>query len=87
VPIYEYQCGKCGHIFERDHAVGEKKQYRCPECSCKNTKKIVSSVGVIFKGSGFYATDSRKNNGDTKRSGNDNKPEAKTETTSPVSEN
>ena len=60
MPIYEYQCKKCGHVFEREHAIGEQKKYRCPDCSCVNTQKLISKVGVIFKGTGFYATDNRK---------------------------
>jgi putative FmdB family regulatory protein len=63
VPNYEYQCKKCGHVFEREHAIGEKKSFRCPECSSSQTQKIISPVGVIFKGSGFYATDHRNGNG------------------------
>lgn len=62
MPIYEYQCKSCGFIFEREHAIGEKRHYRCPECSCLKTQKLVSQVGVIFKGTGFYVTDSRKSN-------------------------
>jgi len=60
VPIYEYQCKVCGHVFEREHGIGEKKKYRCPECSCAQTFKLVSQVGVVFKGTGFYVTDNRK---------------------------
>ena len=87
MPNYEYQCKKCGHVFERDHGIGEKKKYRCPECSSQSTKKIISSVGVIFKGTGFYSTDSRDAKGRVKPSGNGEKTDTKTETTSPVSEN
>jgi putative FmdB family regulatory protein len=61
VPIYEYQCKECGYIFEREHAIGEKVKYKCPQCSCSRTQKLVSQVGVIFKGTGFYRTDNRKN--------------------------
>ena len=60
MPIYEYQCKSCSHIFEREHGIGEKKKFRCPDCSSQNTKKIISQVGVVFKGSGFYKTDNRK---------------------------
>ena len=63
MPRYEYQCKACGHVFEREHAIGQKKQYRCPDCSSKRTQKIISQVGVVFKGSGFYITDNRKGNG------------------------
>lgn len=82
MPVYEYQCKKCGHVFDREHPIGEKKRYRCPECSCANTQKIISAVGVIFKGNGFYATDNRKssNGGSTPKT-------AKKDADKPVSEN
>lgn len=60
VPLYEYQCKACGHVFEREHPIGEAKKYKCPECASSRTQKIISQVGVIFKGSGFYVTDNRK---------------------------
>ena len=66
MPLYEYQCKECGHVFEREHGIGEKKKYKCPDCSSAKTQKIISQVGVIFKGSGFYATDNRKGNGSSK---------------------
>jgi putative FmdB family regulatory protein len=93
VPIYEYQCKSCGNIFEREHAIGEKKRYRCPECSCTQTQKLVSQVGVIFKGSGFYKTDHRKDSvgASTKTSGvkkeKKETAETKPEIPSPASEN
>ena len=91
MPNYEYQCKKCGHVFERDHAIGETKKYRCPDCSSQSTKKIISAVGVIFKGTGFYSTDIREAKGRVKTSGNGEKPDkksdTKTETPSPASEN
>ncbi len=86
VPVYEYQCRTCGHIFERDHAIGEKKHYRCPECSSGKTRKIISNVGVIFKGTGFYATDNRKSNGGGKSTVSD-ESKTKTEKKTPASEN
>ncbi len=63
MPVYEYQCKKCGNIFDREHAIGEKKKFKCPECSSIRTHKIISQVGVIFKGNGFYSTDNRSSNG------------------------
>ncbi|MCK4719554.1 zinc ribbon domain-containing protein [bacterium] len=71
MPVYEYQCKKCGHVFERIHGIGEHKKYRCPDCSSSSTQKIISQVGVIFKGSGFYATDNRKSS--SVKSGNGSK--------------
>jgi putative FmdB family regulatory protein len=91
VPIYEYQCKACGHMFEIEHAIGENKTYKCPECSCKETQKLVSQVGVIFKGTGFYRTDNRKSgNGGGKSSSDKGSKKEKTEKTelpSPASEN
>lgn len=87
MPIYEYQCKACGHVFDREHAVGEKKRYRCPECSSTRTTKLISQVGVIFKGTGFYITDCRKGNGRSKASDKDGKSDSNLETTSPASEN
>ena len=93
MPIYEYQCKACGHVFEREHAIGEKKKFRCPECSSSQTRKLVSQVGVIFKGSGFYKTDNRTNGGADGVSVKSPKPadgessDKSCETPSPASEN
>ncbi|MBU1023548.1 FmdB family transcriptional regulator [bacterium] len=57
MPIYEFQCTECKEIFEELVGVG-KRMHKCPECGGKG-KKIISSVGIIFKGSGWYCTDSR----------------------------
>ena len=88
MPIYEYQCKECGYIFEREHAIGEKKRFRCPQCSCTRTQKIVSQVGVIFKGTGFYKTDCRKEgsggNGKSSATGSDKKD--KKESSEPTTE-
>jgi putative FmdB family regulatory protein len=86
VPIYEYQCKACGHVFEREHGVGERKRYRCPECSSASTRKLISRVGVVFKGTGFYITDSRKDNGKSKPA-EKNTEDSGVESTSPASEN
>jgi putative FmdB family regulatory protein len=91
VPVYEYQCKTCGHVFEREHAIGEKKKYRCPECSCNQTQKLVSQVGVVFKGSGFYKTDNRTNGGGgsvkKSKSAESGTPEKSCDIPSPASEN
>jgi len=72
VPNYEYQCQACSHVYEREHAIGEKKRYKCPECGSGKSKKLISSVGLIFKGSGFYVTDNRGAKGKVKTAGNGN---------------
>lgn len=57
MPIYEFQCVECNEIFEELVHVGQKT-HKCPDCGGKG-KKIISSVGIIFKGSGWYCTDHR----------------------------
>ena len=61
MPVYEFQCTDCKEIFEEFVPVGQKT-HKCPHCGGK-AKKIISSVGIIFKGSGFYCTDNRSGNG------------------------
>ncbi|HEX9745607.1 MAG TPA: FmdB family zinc ribbon protein [bacterium] len=83
MPLYEYQCKSCSHIFEREHAIGEKKKYKCPECGSSRNQKLISQVGVVFKGSGFYVTDSRKSgNGGGSASSTTKTKSKKEETTS-----
>ena len=59
VPTYEYQCQKCGKIFEKFHKMSERPRVRCPVCGGKAKKLIGTGAGIIFKGEGFYATDYR----------------------------
>ena len=59
MPIYEYECGECGWLFERRQRFDEEPVAVCPECQGK-ARRVIHSVPVIFKGSGFYITDSRK---------------------------
>jgi putative FmdB family regulatory protein len=57
MPIYTYRCESCGVQFERQQSFSEAPLKICPECRKKSLKKVISPVGVIFKGSGFYSTD------------------------------
>jgi len=61
VPIYEYECGVCQFRFERRQKFDEEPVAICPECQGK-ARRVIHSVPVIFKGSGFYITDNRKSN-------------------------
>lgn len=63
MPIYTYQCGNCGVQFERQQSFSEAPLTRCPECSKKTLRKVYTPVGIVFKGSGFYATDHRSPSG------------------------
>ncbi len=58
MPIYEYRCTRCGHQFEVTQGVG-KTVDRCEACGGP-VRKVFSSVGIIFKGSGFHVNDYRK---------------------------
>jgi len=58
MPTYAYRCTQCEHSFEIQQAFTEDSLTVCPECSGA-LRKLFSGVGVVFKGSGFYRTDSR----------------------------
>lgn len=58
MPTYEYACTSCGHQFEAFQSFSEDALTECPECKGE-VQKVYSNVGVVFKGSGFYKTDSR----------------------------
>ena len=59
MPLYEYACGSCGHRFEVRQRVVEEPIAVCPSCGGP-TRRVFHPVGIIFKGSGWYSTDSRK---------------------------
>jgi putative FmdB family regulatory protein len=58
VPTYQYACTACGHQLEAVQSFTDPALTECPECAGRLRKRF-SSVGVVFKGSGFYRTDSR----------------------------
>ena len=60
MPTYEYKCDSCGHKFEAFQSMTAKLLEKCPKCAKKIKRLIGSGAGIIFKGSGFYATDYRK---------------------------
>ena len=57
MPIYEYECKTCGHRFEELQNIHDASVKTCPECGRSVHRLPSTGVGVIFKGSGFYATD------------------------------
>lgn len=59
MPTYQYACTECGHSFEQFQSFSEDALTVCPECDGR-LRKLFNAVGVVFKGSGFYRTDSRK---------------------------
>jgi len=63
MPIYEYRCKSCGYEFEELQSIKEKPITVCPKCSKPSVKRLLSSgPALVFKGSGFYATDYQKSN-------------------------
>jgi putative FmdB family regulatory protein len=58
VPTYQYACTSCGHQLEAVQSFSDDALTECPNCS-GNLRKVFSAVGIVFKGSGFYRTDSR----------------------------
>lgn len=62
MPTYQYRCTECLHEFEAVQKFTDAALTECPECG-KSLRKLYSAVGVVFKGSGFYATDNRKGSG------------------------
>ena len=60
MPVYEYRCKECGYEFDKHQSFSEARLTDCPDCEAKNAlRKVFGNVGVTFKGSGFYRTDSR----------------------------
>jgi putative FmdB family regulatory protein len=74
MPVYTYRCDSCGVVFERHQFFHDEPLKTCPECRKKTVKRIITPSKIIFKGSGFYATDHRSPSGNDSR---DNKSENK----------
>ena len=63
MPTYEYICSRCGHRFEQLQSIIAKALRKCPKCGKPALKRLIGTgAGLIFKGSGFYATDYRSEN-------------------------
>ncbi|SES10066.1 FmdB family zinc ribbon protein [Actinokineospora terrae] len=58
MPTYQYACTACEHRFEAVQSFTDSALSECPECTGR-LRKLYGSVGVVFKGSGFYRNDSR----------------------------
>jgi putative FmdB family regulatory protein len=75
MPVYTYRCENCGVQFERHQSFIDEPLKTCPECRKKSLKKVITPTRIIFKGSGFYATDHKSASGDMSRG---SKSESKT---------
>ena len=78
MPTYQYACTACGHELEAVQSFTDAALTECPECG-GTLRKVFSAVGVVFKGSGFYKTDSRSKSTSATTTSSDSKPAAKTE--------
>lgn len=59
MPTYSYRCKNCDYAFDIHQEFSDSTLTQCPSCGEERLRKVFGSVGVTFKGSGFYATDSR----------------------------
>jgi len=76
MPLYEYQCEKCGHRFEKIQKFSDKMVKKCPECGGK-VEQMISAPAVQFKGSGWYVTDYANKSHAPSDGGKDSKKEDK----------
>jgi len=55
MPIYEYQCGACGHRFEEWQKITEAPVKTCPKCKAKKVERLISATSFTLKGGGWYS--------------------------------
>ena len=88
MPLYAYKCDNCGVQFDKLQKFTDKPIKRCPECNKNSAKRVIQPAGIIFKGSGWYKTDSRSSSSatvaspskkDKKSDSSESKTESKTE--------
>ena len=85
MPLYEYECGACGHRFEIIQKFSDGPPEACPSCGKGPLQRLWSSPAIQFKGTGWYVTDyAGKKGGDS--SAKDAKPSAKSESGGSTSE-
>jgi putative FmdB family regulatory protein len=80
VPTYDYQCRSCGSVTEVIHSMLEEGPSTCERCGGQ-LRRMLYPTGIIFKGSGFYRTDSRNGGGKTGESTEKASPPASGSTT------
>jgi putative FmdB family regulatory protein len=71
LPLYDYQCKACQKVNEVRHGFREQYEGACPSCGSKELARVFNPAPILFKGSGFYVTDSRSSsssaNGSTEK--------------------
>jgi putative FmdB family regulatory protein len=86
MPRYDFRCTACAHSFEKELPFGSKETLQCPACGSLKVEKIISAPGILFKGTGFYATDSRAPVKETKESTKESPAEKKEQKPEKVAE-
>ncbi len=62
MPIYEYKCDDCNHVYDALQKVGDKPLVDCPECGKSSLRRLISAPNFRLKGEGWYETDFKKEN-------------------------
>ena len=83
MPIYSYKCDKCGARFDRMQKFTDRPLTRCPECRGP-VKRLIQPAGIVFKGSGWYITDSKNSSSATVASGKDKKDDTESKDGKPA---
>lgn len=87
MPVYTYRCDNCGVQFDRRQSFTDPLLKVCPDCGKKALHKVYTPVGIVFKGSGFYATDHRSPSGQNKtKSSHEEKSSSSSASESPSSD-
>ena len=76
MPLYEYECKKCGHRFEKIQKFSDRMVKKCPDCGGQ-VEQVISAPAVQFKGSGWYVTDYPKKSSSPGSSGDSGSKESK----------
>jgi putative FmdB family regulatory protein len=85
MPTYQYLCTECGHEFEVVQSFSDDAISTCEKCQGA-VRKVYNSVGIVFKGSGFYKTDSRSSSTSSTSVKSETKSESKSTTTTSSSD-
>ena len=85
MPLYEYECGACGHRFEIIQKFSDGPPDACPKCGKGPLQRLLSSPAIQFKGTGWYVTDYAGKGKSSDSNKSDAKPAAKSDASSSTS--
>jgi len=83
LPTYEYACAACGNRYEKREGFDAKPRQKCPQCG-KMAQRLLSTPAVVFKGSGFYKTDSRGSSSSESSSSGESSPDKSESASAPT---